>query len=108
MDLNTVREVVLVRERTELPAWQPGDAFIAGGSWLLSATVFQQIASTILQTTVDRLRLRQSDTDTSKFDTGAFDRRGRRSPARCGITALALLGWATSSRRAVAQEVSPS
>ena len=97
MDLNTVREVVLVRERTELPAWQPGDA-----------TVFQQIASTIQQTTVDRVRLRQSDTDTSKFDTGALDRPGRRSPARCGITALALLGWATSSRRAVAQEVSPS
>lgn len=65
MDLNTVREVVLVRERTELPAWQPGDA-----------TVFQQIASTILQTTVDRLRLRQSDTDTSKFDTGAFGSTG--------------------------------
>lgn len=36
MDLNTVHEVVLVRERTELPTWQPGDAFIAGGSWLLS------------------------------------------------------------------------
>ena len=37
MDLNTVREVVLVRERTGLPDWLPGDAFIAGGSWLLSA-----------------------------------------------------------------------
>lgn len=36
MDLNTVRETVIVRERAELPAWQPGDAFIAGGSWLLS------------------------------------------------------------------------
>lgn len=36
MDLNTVREVVLVRERAELPTWRPGDAFIAGGSWLLS------------------------------------------------------------------------
>jgi CO/xanthine dehydrogenase FAD-binding subunit len=51
MDLNTVREVVVVRERTQLPAWRQGDAFIAGGSWLLSE------AQSGLQRLVDITRL---------------------------------------------------
>lgn len=36
MDLNTVEEVVLPRGRDELPDWRPGDAVMAGGTWLLS------------------------------------------------------------------------
>jgi CO/xanthine dehydrogenase FAD-binding subunit len=36
MDLNTVVDVFRVRERADLPGWQPGDAMIAGGTWLLS------------------------------------------------------------------------
>lgn len=36
MDLDTVEELVLPRGRDELPAWRPGDAVIAGGTWLFS------------------------------------------------------------------------
>jgi CO/xanthine dehydrogenase FAD-binding subunit len=36
MDLNSVEEVVVVRDRNDLPHWRIGDAVIAGGSWLLS------------------------------------------------------------------------
>jgi CO/xanthine dehydrogenase FAD-binding subunit len=36
VDLNTVSEVVVPVRREDLPGWQAGDAFIAGGTWLLS------------------------------------------------------------------------
>src|SRR5580692_5637756 len=36
MDLNTITEIVKPRGRTELPAWQAGDAWLAGGTWLFS------------------------------------------------------------------------
>jgi CO/xanthine dehydrogenase FAD-binding subunit len=36
MDLNTINEVVRPRNRTELPAWTKGDAWLAGGTWLFS------------------------------------------------------------------------
>lgn len=36
MDLNTIREVVQPRTRGELPAPEPGDAFLAGGTSLFS------------------------------------------------------------------------
>ena len=36
MDLNTITEVVRPRERDGLPAWQDGDAWLAGGTWLFS------------------------------------------------------------------------
>ncbi|UHC15688.1 FAD binding domain-containing protein [Methylobacterium currus] len=36
MDLNSITEVAAPRERTALPAWRPGDAFLAGGTWLFS------------------------------------------------------------------------
>ena len=36
MDLNTVTEVVRLHERADLGDWLPGDAVIAGGTWLLS------------------------------------------------------------------------
>jgi CO/xanthine dehydrogenase FAD-binding subunit len=36
MDLNNVTDVIRLRERADLDRWQPGDAVIAGGTWLLS------------------------------------------------------------------------
>jgi len=36
VDLNTVTEVVRPHGREALPAWQPGDAFVAGGTWMFS------------------------------------------------------------------------
>jgi CO/xanthine dehydrogenase FAD-binding subunit len=36
MDLNTVMTVATPRGRAELPAWTPGDAWLAGGTWLFS------------------------------------------------------------------------
>ena len=36
MDLNTITSVVEVPNRAEQAAWQPGDAWLAGGTWLFS------------------------------------------------------------------------
>jgi CO/xanthine dehydrogenase FAD-binding subunit len=36
MDLNTVTEIARPRQRREFDAWRPGDAFLAGGTWLFS------------------------------------------------------------------------
>lgn len=36
MDLNTVTEVVRPRRRETLAGWRPGDAWLAGGTWLFS------------------------------------------------------------------------
>lgn len=36
MDLNTIRAVARPRARAELPPWRPGDAWLAGGTWLFS------------------------------------------------------------------------
>jgi CO/xanthine dehydrogenase FAD-binding subunit len=36
MDLNTITEVVRPDARDGLPAWNDGDAFLAGGTWLFS------------------------------------------------------------------------
>jgi CO/xanthine dehydrogenase FAD-binding subunit len=36
MDLNTITAIVRPRRRAELPVWQAGDAWLAGGSWLFS------------------------------------------------------------------------
>jgi CO/xanthine dehydrogenase FAD-binding subunit len=36
MDLNTITSVVEVPTRAEQAAWQPGDAWLAGGTWLFS------------------------------------------------------------------------
>ncbi|MER2264850.1 FAD binding domain-containing protein [Methylobacterium oxalidis] len=36
MDLNTVESVLRPRGRADLPRWQPGDAWLAGGTWLFS------------------------------------------------------------------------
>ena len=36
MDLNTIRSVVRPTRRAEVPDWQAGDAWLAGGTWLFS------------------------------------------------------------------------
>ncbi len=36
MDLNTIQAVARPRGRAEFPAWQAGDAYLAGGTWLFS------------------------------------------------------------------------
>ncbi|AWN46636.1 FAD-binding molybdopterin dehydrogenase [Methylobacterium terrae] len=36
MDLTSITEVVVPRARAALPAWRPGDAWLAGGTWLYS------------------------------------------------------------------------
>jgi len=36
MDLNTISEIARPRQRAELPAWQAGDSWLAGGTWLFS------------------------------------------------------------------------
>jgi CO/xanthine dehydrogenase FAD-binding subunit len=36
MDINTVTEIARPRRRAELPLWRPGDAWLAGGTWLFS------------------------------------------------------------------------
>ena len=36
MDLNTITEVARPNQRTELPDWRAGDAWLAGGTWLFS------------------------------------------------------------------------
>jgi CO/xanthine dehydrogenase FAD-binding subunit len=36
MDLNTIKEVAHPQRRDDLPVWTAGDAWLAGGTWLLS------------------------------------------------------------------------
>jgi len=36
MDLNTIKEVARPQLRAQLPVWTPGDAWLAGGTWLFS------------------------------------------------------------------------
>lgn len=36
MDLNTIAEIARPTERSEIPAWRMGDAYLAGGTWLFS------------------------------------------------------------------------
>ncbi|MDT5337356.1 MAG: hypothetical protein QOD90_2861, partial [Mycobacterium sp.] len=56
-----------------------------------TTTAFQQIASEILGTTPSRLRMKQSDTDTARFDTGAFGSTGTTVTGKALAVALELL-----------------
>jgi len=33
MDLNSITQIARPRERADLPAWNTGDAWLAGGTW---------------------------------------------------------------------------
>jgi len=74
MDLNTVTEIARPRQRRELSAWQPGDAWLAGGTWLFSEP----------QPAVTRL------IDIAELDWPALEitERGLRIAATCKIAQL--------------------
>src|SRR5471030_1860037 len=36
MDLNTITEIAHPKQRSQLPVWTAGDAWLAGGTWLFS------------------------------------------------------------------------
>ncbi|WP_066040520.1 molybdopterin-dependent oxidoreductase [Herbiconiux solani] len=65
-----------------------------------TTTVHQQIASTVLETTADRIVIRQSDTDAAPFDTGAFGSAGS------VVAGKALYSAALSLRGAILRQAS--
>ena len=65
-----------------------------------TTTVFQQLATSVLNTTIDNLRMRQSDTDEAKFDTGAFGSTGT------SVTGKALVDAAERLREAILEVAS--
>ena len=65
-----------------------------------TTTVFQQLATSVLNTTIDNLRMRQSDTDEAKFDTGAFGSTGT------SVTGKALVDAAERLRDAILEVAS--
>jgi len=66
-----------------------------------TSTVHQQLAATVLQTTTDRIRLRQSDSDLVEHDTGAFGSTGTVVAGRA--THAAATALATRIREAAAE-----
>jgi CO/xanthine dehydrogenase FAD-binding subunit len=74
MDINGVTEIARPRNRIELPNWKPGDAWLAGGTWLYSEP----------QPSVSRL------VDIVDLDWPALqiDDAGLRIAATCTIAAL--------------------
>lgn len=77
MDLNSVTEVVAVRDRDDLPDWHPGDAVIAGGTWLLSEA----------QDDVRRL----VDITTLGWEPVAIGDQGLELAATCSLERISLL-----------------
>jgi len=63
-----------------------------------TTTVHAQLAATALNTTVDRIRIRQSDTDTIGYDTGAFGSAGVVVAGRALFAACQLLAGAMKER----------
>ncbi len=66
-----------------------------------TTTVHGQIVSTVLGTTVERIRIRQSDTDAARYDTGAFASAGITVAGKAlfvAATALRAEMLATASR----------
>ncbi|MET7243581.1 FAD binding domain-containing protein [Methylobacterium sp. EM32] len=74
MDLNSITEVVAPRARAGLPAWRPGDAWLAGGTWLFSEP----------QEGVSRL----VDLPSLGWEPFAVTEEGLRIAATCTIAAL--------------------
>ncbi len=67
-----------------------------------TSTVHTQLAATALNTTASRIRLRQSDTDTTEYDTGAF---GSAGTVVAGHAVLTASGRLRSSILAAASEL---
>ncbi len=74
MDLNTITEIVRPRQRTDLPAWRSGDAWLAGGTWLFSEP----------QTSVSRL----IDIADLEWPALQIDEQGLHVAATCKIVEL--------------------
>jgi CO/xanthine dehydrogenase FAD-binding subunit len=74
VDLNTITEIVRPRQRTDLPAWRSGDAWLAGGSWLFSEP----------QTSVSRL----IDIADLEWPAVQIDEQGLHVAATCKIAEL--------------------
>ena len=74
MDLNTITAVVRPRGRDALPAWQDGDAWLAGGTWLFSEP----------QPHLNRL----VDLAALRWPAIEIDERGLRIAATCTIATL--------------------
>ncbi|PIK71291.1 FAD-binding molybdopterin dehydrogenase, partial [Methylobacterium frigidaeris] len=74
MDLNSITEVVAPRARAALPAWRPGDAWLAGGTWLFSEP----------QDGIGRL----IDLPSLGWEPHAVTEQGLRIAATCTIAAL--------------------
>jgi CO/xanthine dehydrogenase FAD-binding subunit len=91
MDLNSVSEVLLPRVRTEIPAWSPSTAWVAGGSWIFSEP----------QPWIDRL------VDLGQFDWTPLeaDASGLRIAATC--TFAQLRAWRPPSDWRAADLIDP-
>ncbi|SEP36660.1 CO or xanthine dehydrogenase, FAD-binding subunit [Methylobacterium sp. ap11] len=74
MDLDSITEVVAPRARDMLPPWRPGDAWLAGGTWLFSEP----------QDGIARL----VDLPSLGWEPLAVDASGLRIAATCTIAAL--------------------
>jgi CO/xanthine dehydrogenase FAD-binding subunit len=74
VDLNTITEIVRPRQRTDLPAWRSGDAWLAGGTWLFSEP----------QTSVSRL----IDIADLEWPALQIDEQGLHVAATCKIVEL--------------------
>ncbi|MFH6785517.1 MULTISPECIES: FAD binding domain-containing protein [Methylobacterium] len=74
MDLSSITEVATPGSRAALPAWRPGDAWLAGGTWLFSEP----------QAGIGRL----IDLPSLGWDPHAVTEQGLRIAATCTIAAL--------------------
>ena len=74
MDLHTVTEIARPRQRSDLPEWKAGDAWLAGGTWLFSEP----------QTSVNRL----VDIVDLGWPALQIDEQGLRIAATCKIAEL--------------------
>ena len=77
MDLNTITAVARPKARSELPVWTPGDAWLAGGTWLFSEP----------QAHLNRL----IDLTGLKWPALTIDTNGLSIAATCSVAELAAL-----------------
>src|ERR1700760_2299901 len=82
MDLNTIEEVARPRRRDDLPVWNTGDAWLAGGTWLFSEP----------QIKISRL-IDLADLDWPALEIGD---QGLRIAATCTISELDSMAFPTA------------